>query len=403
MKKLLIFLAVLTWTSLALNAQQGEIIYIDFEPDSLVELKQYDLYPESKMMIDFDYDGLPDIRITSYAYSAGGWYDMICYEPEWELHEFRPCDTLTPMNEPEHYWSTRIAWMWDYCNGIDTISDKFAVRHKVGDAYYYGWFRVYITSCPPSPYPWVALDKMAYCTDPNYPLVWGQTEIPPQPAIIYTDYEPNPYLHAVYTSGEMSFDLNYDGISDFLMHYTLSSANSSWFEITVTQINISLCLSNEDDVIAYAEDWREGFHCPNPFGWEHLGFRVEKDGDYYYGWFRIYPIHEEFNWYFDKLAFCTIPNYPLKWGQTTIPQGVEEETVENHFSVYPNPANTVLFVETQNFASLPDQTYRITNMLGQTLLQGNITSETQQINIESLPAGLYFISVGNMTQKFVVK
>ena len=42
-------------------------------------------------------------------------------------------------------------------------------------------------------------------------------------------------------------------------------------------------------------------------------------------------------------------------------------------------------------------------MIGQTLLQGRITAETQQINIDSLPAGLYFISVGNMTQKFVVK
>ena len=275
MKKLLIFLAVLTWTSLTLNAQQGEIIYIDFEPDSLVELKQYDLYPESKMMIDFDYDGHPDIRITSYVYSAGGWFDMICYEPEWELHEFRPCDTLTPMNEPEHYWSTRIAWMWDYCNGIDTISDKFAVRHKVGDAYYYGWFRVYITRCPPSPYPWVALDKMAYCTDPNYPLVWGQT---------------------------------------------------------------------------------------------------------------------------------------------TISQSVEEETVENLISVYPNPANGTLFVETfpetspnetvtsfETFQETSLHTYRIINMMGQTILSGHITAETQRINIESLPAGMYFISLGDMTQKFIVK
>jgi len=68
-------------------------------------------------------------------------------------------------------------WRRYFYNEIDTISDKFAVRHKVGDSYYYGWFRVYITMCPPSPYPWVALDKMAYCIDPDYPLVWGQTTL----------------------------------------------------------------------------------------------------------------------------------------------------------------------------------------------------------------------------------
>ena len=77
---------------------------------------------------------------------------------------------------------------------------------------------------------------------------------------------------------------------------------------------------------------------------------------------------------------------------------------ENDFAVYPNPANNVLFVETQCFASQPTTTaYRITNIMGQTLMQGTIHSETQQINIGNLPAGMYFISVGNTTQKFVVQ
>ena len=80
-----------------------------------------------------------------------------------------------------------------------------------------------------------------------------------------------------------------------------------------------------------------------------------------------------------------------------------DEPNENGFTVYPNPANGVLFVETQNVASLPDPTYRITNPMGQTLLQGHITAETQQINIESLPAGMYFITVAGKTMKFVVK
>ena len=72
-------------------------------------------------------------------------------------------------------------------------------------------------------------------------------------------------------------------------------------------------------------------------------------------------------------------------------------------SCYPNPANNVLFVETRLIASLPNQTYRITNLMGQTLLQGLITDEIQQIDIASLPAGMYFISVGNLTRKFVVE
>ena len=72
------------------------------------------------------------------------------------------------------------------------------------------------------------------------------------------------------------------------------------------------------------------------------------------------------------------------------------------FTVYPNPTNGVLFVETQNFASLPDQTYRITNLMGQILMTGSISAETQQIDVSSLPQGMYFITVGEGTRKFVV-
>ena len=71
--------------------------------------------------------------------------------------------------------------------------------------------------------------------------------------------------------------------------------------------------------------------------------------------------------------------------------------------VYPNPTNNILFVETRHGTSLPYQTYRITNLMGQTILQGNISAETQQIDISTLPAGMYFISVGGQTVKFVVK
>ena len=80
-----------------------------------------------------------------------------------------------------------------------------------------------------------------------------------------------------------------------------------------------------------------------------------------------------------------------------------EESAENQFDVYPNPANGVLFVETRLIASLPDQTYHITNLMGQTLLTGQITAENQQINVSSLPQGMYFISVGDVTRKFVVR
>jgi hypothetical protein len=72
-------------------------------------------------------------------------------------------------------------------------------------------------------------------------------------------------------------------------------------------------------------------------------------------------------------------------------------------TIYPNPTDGTLFVQTVHAPSLPNQTYCITNVLGQTILSGNISAETQQIDIKKLPSGMYFITVGGQTVKFVVK
>ena len=73
------------------------------------------------------------------------------------------------------------------------------------------------------------------------------------------------------------------------------------------------------------------------------------------------------------------------------------------FKVYPNPANGVLFVETRRATSLPEETYCIVNPIGQTVMEGHITMEKQQINVRNLPKGVYFITVGGATRKFVVE
>lgn len=74
-------------------------------------------------------------------------------------------------------------------------------------------------------------------------------------------------------------------------------------------------------------------------------------------------------------------------------QGVDE-TETSGFRIYPNPANDVIVVETPEGATL--QEYRITNLLGKTMLTG--TSQT--INVSSLPSGMYFLTLGTQTLKF---
>ena len=60
-------------------------------------------------------------------------------------------------------------------------------------------------------------------------------------------------------------------------------------------------------------------------------------------------------------------------------------------------------VETFPETSLTTNEYRITNLMGQTVQTGSLKAETQQIDVSGLPQGMYFISVGDNTRKFVVK
>ena len=87
-------------------------------------------------------------------------------------------------------------------------------------------------------------------------------------------------------------------------------------------------------------------------------------------------------------------------------EGIEEDgpsTGSGTLTVYPNPTNGVLFVETHGRASRQDPTYHITNLMGQTLMTGQIIAENQQIDVSELPNGMYFITIGDTTRKFVVR
>jgi hypothetical protein len=80
--------------------------------------------------------------------------------------------------------------------------------------------------------------------------------------------------------------------------------------------------------------------------------------------------------------------------------GVEE--IKEEVSVYPNPTNSVLFVETPYAVAQ----YRVFNLMGQQILSGK-ASGTLQIDFISRPKGVYVLQVvseGQMvTQKIIVQ
>ena len=78
------------------------------------------------------------------------------------------------------------------------------------------------------------------------------------------------------------------------------------------------------------------------------------------------------------------------------------ENAEAMFTVYPNPTDGLLYVETRRATSLQGQIeYRITNLLGQTMMSDVLDS--QIIDVSSLPKGLYFLKINDYKTKCIVK
>jgi hypothetical protein len=79
---------------------------------------------------------------------------------------------------------------------------------------------------------------------------------------------------------------------------------------------------------------------------------------------------------------------------------VENETISNTFSVYPNPAKEAISL--QNLPLGEKYTYEIWDMTGKKWLEN--TFDTKQIDISTLPQGMYFIKAAATNgQHFVCK
>ena len=119
------------------------------------------------------------------------------------------------------------------------------------------------------------------------------------------------------------------------------------------------------------------------------------------------PYTHEGNW---KNGRFTVNNLPS--GQYTI-AAIDKsllsvgETSYSLLKVYPNPANGIITVEMVCTPS-QQQEYRITNLMGQTLMTGRIVCKDAKhcvstIDVSSLPSGTYFIIVNGITNKFIIQ
>ena len=90
----------------------------------------------------------------------------------------------------------------------------------------------------------------------------------------------------------------------------------------------------------------------------------------------------------------------IKLGPET-PENTNQIETQNMFSLYPNPANTQVVINTNALQALGE--VLITDMTGKIVKQFQTQKSTTEIDISTLENGIYFVKAGGVSQKLVKK
>lgn len=248
--------------------------------------------------------------------------------------------------------------------------------------------------------------------------------------ILYVDFEPDSTQHFIYHE-ELFLDLDQDGASEWCYeiipaswgHFRelrLQSAvyNDPDYEVTwvhwehpnmLYQFHYGDTLSNfiyqvpidPQYAWGYEHHWSGNTHHPEDHYFEphYLGLRKRVGEDEYcYGWIEasVY-IHTWAEGYTDfqsidltvyRAAYCTVPNYPLRVGQTSFDWTVVEDSEGDFATVHPSPTNGQVIITGNDLRSA-----EVYNATGQRIASTHGDGEQLQIDLSRQPAGIYFFNI----------
>lgn len=129
------------------------------------------------------------------------------------------------------------------------------------------------------------------------------------------------------------------------------------------------------------------------------GIREGVEGEYCYGWVEVYAVNTYDTVYFHvaRTCYCTIPNYPLRWGQTKLTDVVENGE-NSSLLVYPNPSSDLVSIAGSNLRRI-----EVYNTLGQRIITQQVNGNLATINLNNQPTGVYFVTVTDTEGRRCVK
>ena len=235
-----------------------------------------------------------------------------------------------------------------------------------------------------------------------------------QGEIIYREFDPPLEFVQNIIGPPKTLELDFDGDGDtdhrwygeYYDHgeWAVREVSLNGWEIRLVGLAdyITYTLDENDTLIPNApEGWRRGpdyayyVYLETQIYYEKYGMHKVIDGKNYYGWYHGYGMAGQeysgapylFKVYIDKIAFCTIPDYPLRYGQTSI-TGVEENESDVFATIHPNPTLGLVTITGKNLLQA-----EVINMLGQQVLSVQGKGNELRIDMAALPAGIYFVNI----------
>ena len=210
--------------------------------------------------------------------------------------------------------------------------------------------------------------------------------------IIYTDFDPDLTLtQGINSHDSIMLDIDFDGMDDLKFHlvfyhfeYPCINALNGW----------SICHANDSTVLNSDTLLWWPYIDMGPYT-GYFGMKKVVGANCYYAWFYTYDGQTKNakgtkagTLFIDRMAYCTIPNYPLRAGQTSLTDDIEENEATAFATIHPNPTIGIVTITGLNLKQA-----EVFNVLGQSVAKVQGQGETLQIDIANLPTGVYFVNV----------
>jgi len=218
-------------------------------------------------------------------------------------------------------------------------------------------------------------------------------------SIIFNDYIPDITLDD-HNKDTLRIDLNNDSVNDVVFYLVYPSDGRRLIieplhidcYLTINTWNTSDTL-NADSIHWYSNRW---FVQIEPNSGE-IGIKIISNKKNYYGWIKAY--YKNFNleryWYIDKYAFCTIPDYPLVWGQTEL-TGAKEIKVQDKVKVSVDGQSKSINIQSKEVI----KEISLINSAGRVVQKWrNLKSSKVDIPSEGIKGGVYLFRVKNMNNE----